>query len=237
MPIKAVLFDYMGTCLDWHTGICNILPSSIPQPDRSDFALEWRQLYFDTNAARQARGDPPEDIDITHRTTLDEMLTRSRWQPHANLFTEDVKTKSIAQWHHQTAWDDTRPALLRLRQRGYEVFVHANGTTRLQLDITRSAGLGDCFDMLFSSELLGSIKPARENYERCLGLIKRKAEECVMVAAHGYDVRGAKATGMKTVYIYRWTDDIHEDHEKMKGEFDAYLEGGMQGLDEVVARL
>lgn len=42
---------------------------------------------------------------------------------------------------------------------------------------------------------------------------------------------------MKTVYIYRWTDDIREDHGKMKEEFDAYLERGMDGLDEVVAKL
>lgn len=42
---------------------------------------------------------------------------------------------------------------------------------------------------------------------------------------------------MKTVYVHRWTDDINEDHEKMKGEFDTYLEGGLEGLDEVVAKL
>lgn len=194
MPIKAVLFDYMGTCLDWHTSITNVLPSSIPQSDRSDFALEWRQLYFDTNAARQLRGVPPENIDVTHRTTLEEMLTRPRWKPFTTLFTKDVKSKCIAQWHHQTTWSDVRPALLKLREKGYEVFVHANGTTRLQLDITKSAGLGDCFDMLFSSELLGTIKPSRSNYEKCLGLIQREAGECVMVAAHGYDVRGAKVS-------------------------------------------
>lgn len=194
MPIKAVLFDFMGTCLDWHSSITSVLPSSISSKDKSDFAIEWRHLYFDTNAARQARGDPPEDIDITHRQTLDELLTRPRWHPYAPLFTEDVKAALIAQWHHQTAWPDVKPALLKLREKGYEVFVHANGTTRLQLDLVKSAGLGECFDLLFSSEMLGSIKPARDNYERASGLLKREAGECVLVACHGYDVRGAKVS-------------------------------------------
>lgn len=42
---------------------------------------------------------------------------------------------------------------------------------------------------------------------------------------------------MKTVYVYRWTDDVNEDHGRMKGEFDAYMEEDMEGLEGVVARL
>lgn len=46
-PIKAVLFDFMGTCLDWHSSIVAALPASIPEDQRIKFALEWRQTYFD----------------------------------------------------------------------------------------------------------------------------------------------------------------------------------------------
>lgn len=48
MPqIKAVLFDFMGTCLDWHSSIVAALPASLSEEQRSEFALEWRQTYFD----------------------------------------------------------------------------------------------------------------------------------------------------------------------------------------------
>jgi FMN phosphatase YigB (HAD superfamily) len=57
-----------------------------------------------------------------------------------------------------------------------------------------------------------------------------------MVAAHAYDLRGAKAVGMKTVYVYRWTDDVLEDQKVVREENDIYLED-MQSLDEVIARL
>ena len=114
------------------------------------------------------------------------------------------------------------------------MFVHANGTTRLQLDLVRSSGLE--FDMLFSSELLGCYKPAPENYQKVLELLKLKAEECVTVAAHAYDLRGAKAVGMKTVYVRRWTDDVREDQEEVRKENDAYLED-MRGLEEVLLKL
>ena len=90
--------------------------------------------------------------------------------------------------------------------------------------------------MLLSSELLGCYKPAPENYRKALNLLKLRPEECVTVAAHTSDLRGAKAVGMKTVYVRRWTDDINEDQEEIRRENDAYLES-MQDLDEAISKL
>jgi 2-haloalkanoic acid dehalogenase type II len=230
--IKAVLFDFMGTCLDWHSSIVSVLPSALSNDERSNFALEWRQTYFDANTARIKNGLPIEDIDITHQKTLLELLEKyPDFEPH---FTRDAQEKAVAAWHTQKAWPDVAPALQKLRERGFEIYVHANGTTRLQLDIVRSSGLK--FDMLFSSQLLGYYKPTPENYHSAFKLLKLGADECVTVAAHTSDLKGAKAVGMKTVYIKRWTDDIREDQETIKGENDAYLED-MEKLDEVIARL
>ncbi|KAJ7137542.1 (S)-2-haloacid dehalogenase IVA [Mycena crocata] len=231
--IKAVLFDFMGTCLDWHSSIVAVLPSSIPDDAKSKFALDWRQTYFDANTARIAAGEPTEDIDITHRRTLLEMLDRHPdLKPH---FTAEVQEQAIKAWHAQRAWPDVAEALRKLKEeRGLEIYVHANGTTRLQLDIVRSSGLR--FDMLFSSQLLGFYKPAPENYHKALSLLKLGADECVTVAAHTSDLKGAKAVGMKTVYVRRWTDDIWEDQELIRSENDAYVED-MQQLDEVISKL
>lgn len=231
--IKAVLFDFMGTCLDWHSSILPALPSALSSDAKSSFALEWRQTYFDANTARLLNGEPPEDIDTTHRRTLLSLLDK---HPDIKpLFTQDVQDNAIAAWHAQKAWPDVSPALQKLKEeRGYEIYVHANGTTRLQLNLVRSAGLR--FDMLFSSQLLGCYIPASENYHKALELLKLRAEECVTVAAHTSDLRGAKAVGMRTVYVRRWTDDVWEDQEVIRGENDAYLEH-LRELDEVISRL
>lgn len=238
MPrIKAVLFDFMGTCLDWHRSIASALPASLSDDQRSRFALEWRQAYFDHNAARLAAGQPPEDIDESHRRALGALLARPEWAALGPTFAPaGVAEACVAAWHDQPAWPDVAAALAALRGRGYETLVHANGTVRLQLDLARSSGLRGLFDVLFSSELLGAIKPAPESYLKCLGLLRYRPEECVMVAAHAYDTRGAMAVGMKTVYVYRWTDDIREDQEVVKGEHDVYLES-MEGLVEAVTEL
>lgn len=114
--------------------------------------------------------------------------------------------------------------------------MHANGTTRLQLDLARSSGLRGTLDGMLSSELLGVAKPAPESYARCARLLRRRPDECVMVAAHAYDTRGAAAAGWRTVYVRRWTDDVREDQAVVKGEHDVYLEG-MEGLAEAIERL
>lgn len=185
MPIKAVLFDFMGTCLDWHSAITASLPPSLPEQTRSQFALAWRQAYFDHNAARLARGDPPEDIDVSHRATLRTQLASSPPEVRAAFAsTRGAEEACIAAWHSQPAWPDVAPAVERLRATAgdVDVLVHANGTARLQLDLCRSSGLR--FDALLSSELLGVYKPAPGSYARALELLRVGAGECVMVAAH-----------------------------------------------------
>jgi 2-haloacid dehalogenase len=221
----------MGTCLDWHSSIIAVLPPSLPQDVKSNFALEWRQAYFDANILRQNTGKPPEDIDITHRRVLNEVLEK---HPDIKPLFVTRKDMLVKAWHAQKAWPEVHGAIQELKERGWEVFVHANGTTRLQLDIVCSSGLN--FDMLFSSELLGCYKPVPENYLKVLDLLKLGPEQCVTVAAHAYDLRGAKAVGMRTVYVYRWTDDVLEVQEIIKRENDAYL-NDMKDLADTIARL
>ncbi|KAL9113454.1 MAG: hypothetical protein Q9227_002495 [Pyrenula ochraceoflavens] len=231
--IKAIFFDFMGTCLNWHTSVVNVLPQNISESDRSSLAQEWRHDYFASNAARVAAHQPPEDIDLTLRKTLDALLIK---HPEYTAFIDGEATKRrlVRAWHSMCAWPDVRPALEQLKAQGYEVFVFANGTVRLQLDLCKSSGL--TFDMLFSSELLGVYKPSPESYRRVLELVGGKAEEAVMVAAHAYDTRGAREAGMKTMYVRRWTDDVGEDMRVVRRENDVFLEG-MGGLAEVVGGL
>ena len=231
--IKAVFFDFMGTCLDWHSSVVEALPSTIPKSEASKLALEWRRQYFLENSNRVSQKLSPEDIDITLARTLEVVL--DQLPEDKPYFDNDTKAKVIQAWHSQKAWPEVSEAIKSLRNNlGLEVFVHANGTTRLQLDLTRSSGLD--FNMLFSSQLLGSYKPNPEAYERGLQLVKLQPEEVVLVAAHAYDLRGAKKCGLRTVYVHRWTDDIDEDMKEVKGEFDAFLEN-MNGLSSVIERL
>ncbi|KZL85263.1 haloacid type ii [Colletotrichum incanum] len=230
--IKAVFFDFMGTCLNWHASVTESLPPSIPKDEASKFALEWRRRYFIEISKRYREGLEPEDIDITFARVLDKILEQS--PEHATHFDPSVKVRLIKAWHSQPAWAEVPKAIQNLRDLGLEVFVHANGTTRLQLDLTRFSGLN--FNMLFSSQLLGVYKPSPDAYNKALELVKLRPEEVVLVAAHAYDLRGAQKVGLKTVYVHRWTDDVDEDMDKVKLEFDAFLED-MTDLPSVITNI
>ncbi|KAI0446820.1 HAD-like protein [Xylaria telfairii] len=266
--IKAVFFDFMGTCLDWHSTVVRSLPPGISEAARSRLALDWREEFFSELHMRSQQGLAPEDIDVTHRRTLLRILRnpqRAHYEHRHDFFkngggggaatavtgTETdteasspdgektgwpVVEEAVRSWHHMTAWDDVLPALTALKEElGTELFVLANGTTRLQLDLVRSSGLAASFDMLFSSELLGVYKPTPEAYEKALALVGVRPDQAVMVAAHAYDLRAAKALGMHTVYVYRWTDDTTEDMDLVKRENKHFLaEGGMSGLLDAI---
>lgn len=233
MAIKAVFFDFMGTCLDWHSSVVDALPSAISREEASQLALQWRQEYFDSNASRLQHGHPPEDTDHTLIVTLD-LILNLPYRHLKPLFDDTIRQKLLHAWHAQPAWPEVKDAVQQIRNSGLEVFVHANGTSRLQLDLTAFSGLS--FNMLLSSQLLGVYKPSQDAYIKALELTKLRPDEVVMVAAHAYDLRGAQKVGMRTIYIHRWTDDINEDMAAVRGEFEEFLED-MSTLPTVINKM
>jgi FMN phosphatase YigB (HAD superfamily) len=149
----------MGTCLDWHTQIVRTLPARLDPKSRSALAIAWRESFFKDIHDQFEKKLPAEDIDATHARLLKALLSEQDFQECA-LSLHEQET-AVDAWHRMTAWADIPPALSRLREK-YEVFILANGTTRLQLDLARSSGLR--YDMLFSSQLLMLKKPDPEIY-------------------------------------------------------------------------
>jgi 2-haloalkanoic acid dehalogenase type II len=231
--IKAVFFDFMGTCVDWHSSAVKAMPASVPQSEASKIAIDWHQQYFYENSQRSTQGLLPEDIDVTLARALSAVLDRN--SEHKAHFDDKAQRHLVEKWHSQAAWPDVQKALYTLREDlGLDVLVHGNGTPRLQMDLCRSSGLS--FNMLFSSLLLGFYKPDPRSYKKALELVKLGPDEVVMVAAHAYDLRGAQKCGIRTIYIHRWSDDSDEDMDKVRTEFDVFLEN-MEELPATIKKM
>lgn len=110
---RAVVFDLMGTCLDWHTAVTPTLEQALSRSDHgnisrpgatdkevSDLALAWRQAFFDGIHKRFEAGEPPEDIDTTHRRTLVDLLGSERWSQFGKVGSEDIDM-CVRAWHKQ----------------------------------------------------------------------------------------------------------------------------------------
>lgn len=222
----------MGTCCDWLSSLLPLLrlcpphPALTPtEPKLQQLAIAWREGFFQEIHSRFDRGEPAENIDITHRRVLDRLLE----EKGINLDTwdESIREKLVHQWHVQKPWPEVVSALNRLRDDGrWFLVVLANGTTRLQLDIAQSSRLP--FHMLLSSELLGFTKPDPAIYRKAMELVQLPPENCYMLASHLYDLEAAKSTGLRTIYIHRTTEDVDMAVIDLAGKHhyvDLYFDG------------
>ena len=104
LPPKALIFDLMGTCCDWYSSILNIINTSpsvscLPPHKREQLAKDWRAGFFYDIHARFQAGQPSEDIDITHRRVLDDLLTVRGIGN--DVWGNDVRKKLVDGWHEQ----------------------------------------------------------------------------------------------------------------------------------------
>ena len=103
-------------------------------------------------------------------------------------------------WHRLPPWPDAAAGLDRLRAR-YVVTTLSNGGRQHLIEVTQAAGLS--FDRLFSTEEVNTYKPNPRTYKLVPSVLRVAPERVMMVASHGYDLKGAAAQGLRTGFIRR----------------------------------
>jgi 2-haloacid dehalogenase len=122
-------------------------------------------------------------------------------------------------WSRMDPWPDAVSGLLRLKRR-FIITPLSNGSMRQLVGIARHAVLP--WDLVLSVELFHAYKPDPRIYRGAIELLQLQPAEVLMVAAHTYDLRAARAEGMQTAFVGRpqeWgPDGSAEAYEP--GEFD-----------------
>lgn len=98
---------------------------------------------------------------------------------------------------------DVPAGLERLQRQGHRLAVLTNSareTARQHLD---RAGLLDCFESVIAVDEVGVYKPAGRAYEYGLEQLGAPAESTWLVAAHDWDVIGARAAGLRCAFLSR----------------------------------
>lgn len=101
------------------------------------------------------------------------------------------------------AWPDAAKGLSKLQQQGFTLVALTNSSASLAEKQLSSAGLEHFFSRILSVEQPQIYKPDLRVYQWAIGEMGRPAAQCMMVAAHGWDVGGAKRAGMNTAFISR----------------------------------
>jgi 2-haloacid dehalogenase len=197
---KALFFDVFGTVVDWRSGVAReaeaILAPLGHALDWLEFSDAWRAEYQpameDIRSGRAAFCK----LDVLHRRNLDRIL------PRFGLAALDEATRAELNlaWHRLDGWPDSAPGLARLRTRCRLAPV-SNGNISLMADIARRNGF--VWDAILGSEIAGDFKPKPRVYLSACEAFDLAPGDCMMVAAHSYDLERAAACGLRTAHIAR----------------------------------
>ncbi|MDA3650121.1 haloacid dehalogenase type II [Saccharopolyspora indica] len=199
--VRVVAFDIFGTTVDWHTGIAEQVGEVFERRriglDPAAFADSWRDRYLPAMARVNNAEREWAYLDALHRESLDALLAE---HGVGNAVSESDRMRLVRAWHRLPAWPDSAELLTRLRRR-YTVVALSNGGFGLLVDLVKAAGLP--FDAILSAELARTYKPAPAPYLIAAQLLDVDPGEVLMVAAHGWDIDGARAAGLRTAFLER----------------------------------
>jgi 2-haloacid dehalogenase len=191
MALRWVLFDMNGTLLD-PTGIAAALGG---EEQHRDLVEEgFREALLQSMADTLAGGYRP--LPEYLRAALERRL----------LIAGDGTERLDAAMQKASAMDpfpEAAEALDLLRAGGLELAVLTNSATDSAEASLERAGLRDRFAVVAGSEAVRVFKPHPAVYRHGLAVVGAEPTEACMVAAHGWDLMGAKRVGLATAWVSR----------------------------------
>lgn len=97
---------------------------------------------------------------------------------------------------------DAVPGLERLA-RGYQLVALSNGEQWFLEHLVEN-NIGFQFDEVISVQRAGVFKPHPAVYRKAAEVLEREPGEIMMVAAHSFDILGARACGYRGAYVNRY---------------------------------
>jgi 2-haloacid dehalogenase len=198
--IKALFFDVFGTLVDWRTGVARdaerVLSPLGHSIDWSAFADAWRDQYEPAMDEVRSGRIPYVKLDVMHRRTLQKIAPRFGLEK----LEEAVLDQLTLAWHRLPAWQDVPAGLARLRQR-FLIAPVSNGNTALMCDLARRNDFR--WDAILGADLARDFKPKPAVYLAAVDAFNLEPRQCMMCAAHSYDLKAAAENGIRTTFISR----------------------------------
>lgn len=98
---------------------------------------------------------------------------------------------------------DVKPALAALKEMGFRLVALSNSSIEGLEAQLGFADIAHFFDHILSTESIFTYKPCAKVYHWACKKVNALPSEAMMIAAHGWDVSGAKAAGLQTTFVER----------------------------------
>lgn len=116
----------------------------------------------------------------------------------------DKQKHELAQLFTQLpAHPDVAEGLGRLRAAGYRLFTLTNSAPHTLQQQLAAAGIDEYFEQALSVEAVRLYKPHPATYHYAAKQATLMPGQCLLAAAHGWDVAGALAAGLQAAFLAR----------------------------------
>lgn len=193
--VSVVAFDVYGTLID-PIGIAEEIDRTLGGRGRELAAL-WRNKQLEYSFRLTVMGAYRD-----FRWVTDRALRFTAASAGVEL-TEDAVRHLIDRYDELPAFPDALPALALLRADGHRPAVFSNGSPDMIERLMRNSGLGTHIDRRISVDEVRAFKPAPAAYHHAARSLGVAIGEVTLVSCNPFDVIGANAAGMRTVWVNR----------------------------------
>lgn len=115
----------------------------------------------------------------------------------------DVVAGALRRAKEMDPFPDAAAALERLSAAGLDVGVLTNSAADTAEAALQAAGLREHLGAVIGADAVGAYKPDARLYGHALAQLRVAADEACLVAAHGWDVHGARRVGLRAAWVAR----------------------------------
>ncbi len=223
--IRLISFDCYGTLIDWKKGVTGALR---PLLDDYFITMDDEQvfrLFAEIDEDMVTAGFRP------YREVLTEIMRRFAAKLNINMHPEDldILVRSLPGWE---PFGDTVEALREMKSKNYRLAIISNTDKSLIGETLKLLDIG--FDMVITSEELGSYKPSPENFLEALRRFRQPADEIIHAAqSRFHDIIPARDLGISTAWINRYNEPVPPMDEEYAGMRFPDLRSFVAGLSEL----
>jgi 2-haloacid dehalogenase len=124
-------------------------------------------------------------------------------QGHGIKITKNEAQDAVSAIRKLPAHPDVPIALKKMKDAGFRMYPLTNSPPSVLEAQMKNAGIAKYFDGLLTVDGLNVYKPHPRTYHWAAHQVKVPIQKCMLIAAHGWDVAGARLAGMRAAFVER----------------------------------
>ena len=194
MPMSVYVFDAYGTLFDVHAAVRHYADEI--GPDGAKLSAIWREKQLEYSWVRALSGRYRDFWALTE----DALNTAFALVPSVD---RSYRDDLLSAYRRLDCYPEVPLVLRELKDAGAKLAILSNGSPAMLEGAVDAAGIGDLLDEVLSADPLKTFKANPEVYEMATSHFRVFPDAVSFQSSNRWDVAGATAFGMRTVWINR----------------------------------